>query len=512
MSIIQEITYEQEQRFLLQGSLLDFTQTFYKLRTGRLFNISEPIGRESHHITICKELHKAFNGETERLIIQVPPRYGKTELLIHFVAWALSIYPDSNFIYTSYSHSLAKKQTQTIKEIINLPHYRKIFDISLKDDTQAKDNFELAKGGSVYSVGAQGTITGRGAGIQSCNRFGGAFIMDDMHKPNEADSDTIREGVIDWFFNTAQSRVNNPGRTPFIFIGQEVHEDSLSARLAKDSSWKVIKIKALDENENALNPTMHDRYQLLKMKEENPYVFAAQYQQDPQPAGGGIFKPEWFHIVEEDQQILETFITADTAETDKDYNDATVFSFWGLHKIYQFGVDSGMYGLQWLACQELRVDPKDLQSEFMQFYADCMRYAVKPNIIAIEKKSTGATLLSVLGSLQGLSLIDITRTKASGSKTARFLEAQPYVAKKCISLHKYAKHTNMCLEHCRKITANNSHRFDDIADTMYDAIKLALIDKVILNRVERSNKRSAVITGLVNQMNNQQKLRSQVPW
>src|ERR1700730_3437518 len=104
----------------LLSSLLFFTRTFFKLRTGHDFELSEPDGRESHYITICRELMKVFNGETTRLIINVPPRYGKTELLIHFVAWALARYPDSNFIYVSYAHSLAKKQTQTIRNIINL--------------------------------------------------------------------------------------------------------------------------------------------------------------------------------------------------------------------------------------------------------------------------------------------------------------------------------------------------------------------------------------------------------
>jgi hypothetical protein len=65
-----------EERLKLQGSLLYFTQMFYRLRTGRLFELSEPPGRESHFITICRELTKVARGETKRLIINVPPRYG----------------------------------------------------------------------------------------------------------------------------------------------------------------------------------------------------------------------------------------------------------------------------------------------------------------------------------------------------------------------------------------------------------------------------------------------------
>lgn len=64
------------QKMKLQGSLRYFTQSFYTYRTGRKFNISQPEGRESHHLIIMKELVKVLRGETKRLIINVPPRYG----------------------------------------------------------------------------------------------------------------------------------------------------------------------------------------------------------------------------------------------------------------------------------------------------------------------------------------------------------------------------------------------------------------------------------------------------
>ena len=67
---------EIEERCRLQGSLLDFTQIFYRLRTGRPFELSQPDGRESHYLSISRELTKVARGETKRLIINVPPRYG----------------------------------------------------------------------------------------------------------------------------------------------------------------------------------------------------------------------------------------------------------------------------------------------------------------------------------------------------------------------------------------------------------------------------------------------------
>ena len=474
---IDKLNYQEK----LVNSLLYFTQIFYLLRTGRTFELSNPPGRESHYISICRALTRVFDGKCKRLLINVPPRYGKTELAINFVSWAIAQYPDSNNLYVSYSHSLAKKQTQTIRNIIQMQEFTDMFGVSLKDDTSAKDNFETVQGGSVYAAGAGGSITGRGAGIKNVNRFGGCIIIDDIHKPDEVTSDTIREGIVDWYYNTLQSRTNSPS-TPIIFIGQRLHEDDLAANLINSGEWETLIIKSIDDAGNPLHPQMHDLKTLNKMKNDSPYVFAAQYQQDPQPAGGGIFKPEWFVTHEIEPDILSTFITVDSAETSKDYNDASVFSFWGLYKIKVSDIESDLYALHWLNCLELRVEPKDLKQAFLNFYANCMKHKIKPSIAAIEKKSTGVTLLSVLSEYQGLQLIDIERNKSSGSKIERFLEAQPYVASRLISLPTYGKHTPMCIEHCRKITANDSHRFDDIADTMYDAIKIALIDRTIINK------------------------------
>ena len=82
----------------LWGSLLLFTQVFYQLRTGREFSVSQPTCREPHVRTLCRALTQTLSGEIPLLLINIPPRYGKTELLIHFVAWSLSRYPSSQFL------------------------------------------------------------------------------------------------------------------------------------------------------------------------------------------------------------------------------------------------------------------------------------------------------------------------------------------------------------------------------------------------------------------------------
>ena len=397
---MQELTEDQilEDKSDLLASFLLFTKVFYKIRTGREFDISHPISRESHFITIAKALTNVIDGDISRLIINVPPRYGKTELLIHFVAWSMAQAPDSNFLYVSYSHSLAKKQTQTIREIMQLPAYRKLFNLKISDVSSAKDNFETDKGGSVYAAGAGGTITGRGAGIHNSAKFAGAIIMDDIHKPDEVTSDIIREGIVEWYYNTLQSRLNSES-TPIISLGQRLHERDLPAQLIDTNDWKTVIIPAIDNVGNVLYPEKHSIEVLRKMESTHPYVFASQYQQTPMPAGGGIFKPEWFCLLDEEPEILCTFITVDTAETSKTYNDATVFSFFGVYKIKNDNIQTEELGLHWISCVEIRVEPKDLHMEFMQYYNQCSHHSVPPKAIAIEKKSTGVTQLSIVKKL-----------------------------------------------------------------------------------------------------------------
>lgn len=509
-----------EDKAKLLGSLLLFTTTFYKLRTGRDFVVSEPIGRESHHITICRELTKAFYQETNRLLINVPPGHAKSTLLQHFVAWAMAHYPDSQFIYISYGFDEAVKNTSVIKEIIELPFYRKLFNISIRNDSSAKDNFKTIQGGVVKAFGSNGPVTGKDAGLPNLNRFSGALIMDDMHKPDQVHSDPIREGVIQNYKDTIKSR-RRAENVPFIFIGQRLHENDLPNYFISGEEgyeWRKVILKALDRAGNVLCPSVMSKESLLIEQERNPYFFCAQQQQEPSPAGGGIFKESYFVLKETEPKLLRTFITVDGAETEDTFNDATVFSFWGVYKIDILGIDINQYALHLIDCVELHVEPKDLEYEFNKFYLGCLQHKVKPMMAGVEKKSAGVTLCSLLRNKQGLQLIEIQRTKADGSKTARYLEAQPFAASKRISLMnagklwslKDNKPVNLFIQHMIKITANQTHRHDDICDTFYDAVKMGLIDEIVYRETESDQQQDEILAQITAANNKLTDLRSQV--
>jgi len=372
--------------------------------------------------------------------------------------------------------------------------------VEIRQDSKAKGHFTTTEGGELVAFGTKGAITGFDAGKSNMERFSGALIIDDAHQPLEVHSDTIREGVWTNYNETLATRLRSP-RVPIIAIGQRLHEDDLFGKILNGEDgkeWNKLILKTIDDAGNNLCPDVVSIEELRNKQEKTPYAYASQYQQNPQPAGGGIFKPEWFPLLDFEPNILETFITADTAETAKTHNDATVFSFWGVYRVEFNGEPTGELAIHWMDCHECWVEPKDLESEFMSFYARCMRHRVKPKMAAIEKKSTGTTLVSILSGMQGLRILDIERTRASGSKAQRFLEIQAYIASKQISLPIYGKHTAMCLEHMRKITANDTHRNDDIADTCADAVKLALIDKILINIDNTSDPKAEKVLATIN--------------
>ena len=486
----------------LLSSFLTFTCFFFKELTGRDYYIHQPMSREPRQITMARELTKVFKLETPNLLINIPPGCGKSTILQYWVAWCYAWYPDCNFIYTSLNQSRAETNTYLIKCIMSLPAYRELFGVEIRKDSKAKGRFITTAGGVCCAYGASAGVTGENAGFPDCDRFNGALIMDDNHDAKDVFSDTERQKVIDGYINALRMRLRSP-KVPCVYLGQRLHElDICSYFLSGEDSrgeWHHLELPALDSHNNNLCDDVHKTDYLLNLKQKSPYVFWSQMQQKPTPVGDSVYREEDFKLLDVEPNILKTFLTVDTAETDKTYNDATVFSFWGIYKVMDDFIETDVYALHWLGCHEIRVEPRYLRDEFMNFYAGCMTHPVKPTLIGIEKKSTGVTLSSVLKEVQGLRIYDIQRTKAdwdplapsrSISKRARFADCQPFIASKLISFTRYAPHVKMCIEHMTKITLNNSHAFDDVADTCCDAIKLALIDKIILNEYNKKSSTS----------------------
>ena len=272
-----------------------FTRAMFPARRGGEFK------ENWHQEVVCNALERVVIGRSTRLIVNVPPRSGKTELaVVNFIAWCMGLFPDSEFIHASYSKRLATANTYAVRALMQTEQYQAVFPATaLQDDSRAKDEFRTAQGGIVYATGADGTITGYGAGKMR-DGFGGAIVIDDPHKAGEATSAVMRANVIDWFQTTMESRKNSRN-TPIILIMQRLHEDDLSGFLlggGNGESWDHICIPALDDEGKSYWPDQVPVDDLRRQEAANPYVFAGQQLQRPAPKGGGMFPVERFQIVE----------------------------------------------------------------------------------------------------------------------------------------------------------------------------------------------------------------------
>lgn len=289
---------------LLLTSFKAFIRHFYRKQYGRDFVFVR------FHDQIINALIDVVTGKTTRLIINIPPRFGKTEVAVKmFVAWCLANNPGAKFIHLSYSDDLALDNSSTIRELVKSDDFQFYFPIALRADSDSKKKWFSEAGGGVYATSAGGAITGFGAGAMSripmgtgspADGFAGAIIIDDPVKPDDAFSETMRERINRRFNNTIASRLNSV-ETPIIVIMQRLHEADMSGYLLNGGSgeeWEHLLIPVIDENDESIWPEKLPIEVLRRMEKADPYTFAGQYMQTPSPLTGGVIKPDNMPIVD----------------------------------------------------------------------------------------------------------------------------------------------------------------------------------------------------------------------
>lgn len=317
----------------LHLSMLAFTKYFFFEKTRRKFVVN------SHHERICDALDKVLKGEITRLIINLPPRYSKTEIVVkNFIAKGLAMNPSSKFIHLSYSDDLACDNSEEVRELVKSESYQQLYPyVQIRQGSDSKKKWYTTEGGGVYATAAGGQVTGFGAGavdeeqelcseitkIKQSNTFSGAIIIDDPIKPDDANSESAREKVNTKFETTIRNRVNSRN-TPIIIIMQRLHEHDLCGYLQEiePDTWEVLSLPAISYEEGepkALWPFKHTLEELNKIKDANSTVFETQYMQNPTPLEGlmyGEFKT-YDTIPVTKTKIRKNY--TDTADTGADY-------------------------------------------------------------------------------------------------------------------------------------------------------------------------------------------------
>lgn len=306
------MTEQEFMQYKLTGSIEYFTRYFFKKRFGRKFVVGD------HHKKIFNVLDRVLSGELKRVIINMPPRYGKTEVCVkNFISMGLAINPSSKFIHLSYSDDLALDNSEEVRDLVKSEEFQGVFPyVQVKKTSDSKKKWYTTYSGGVYATSAAGQVTGFGAGnvdledkelsgevdkINNNSVFGGAIIIDDPIKPEDATSITIRDRVNARFDSTIVNRVNSRN-TPIVIIMQRLHPEDLCGYLIDrdGDEWYVLSLPALYFNENgeecALWSFKQTVEELKDMRKKNEIVFDTQYQQDPQPKEGLMFPLSELHF------------------------------------------------------------------------------------------------------------------------------------------------------------------------------------------------------------------------
>ena len=386
---ISDIEQELEKRSL-ERSLLNYVQWSFQKKTGGVFKLNY------HHETICHILERVFLGEITRLIINMPPRYSKTEIAVKgFIEWCLAKVSDSKFIHLSYSDMLALDNSSQIREDIKSDWYQSHWKRKTKQDSDSKQKWYTEEGGGLYSTGTAGSITGFGAGTFG-DEFGGAVIIDDPQKPSEAYSDDVRKKTNERLNNTILSRLNNPKRTPIIIIMQRLHEMDMTGFCLGDGTgdtWTHLSIPVIDEENRPLWEAKHDLNQLSQMKTADHQTFSAQYMQRPAPAEGALFKRSWFKFYRELPKMQQQILAFDYAVKEKTTSDYTV------------GICMGRVGADKYVIDMLR-DKMNFPNACQATIAFCTKHPLAYKKI-VENKANGPAIVDTLKkTVPGLVLVD----------------------------------------------------------------------------------------------------------
>ena len=226
-----------------------FNRYFFKQRSGSKMLI----GR--HHPVMFDTLDRVVSGEINRLIINIPPGYTKTEIAsISFMARGLAINKRAKFMHLSYSDKLALLNSSITRSIVKGESFQKMWPMGNRDDTDSKSLWWNEYGGGVYAASSMGQVTGFRAGLMAQPdepwQFTGALIIDDPVKPRDALSDTVRDGVNENFSDTIKSRLADED-VPIIVIMQRTHYKDLSGHLLRGGSgekWHHLNLPVKIDN------------------------------------------------------------------------------------------------------------------------------------------------------------------------------------------------------------------------------------------------------------------------
>lgn len=368
-----------------------------------------------HHLVLIDALKRLAERNYQRLIVMMPPRHGKSELVsVLFPAWCFVRNSSEHIILASYAFGLASRMNRECQRIISSDNFTELFpETTFAKDTEAgairtNERFDIVGGGHYVSAGVGGGITGVGATI--------AIIDDPVKDAMEADSKTYRDRAWEWYTTTFTTRFEREAIE--VICQTRWHEDDLTGRVLarKKHGTEVISLPAIcegpEENRQigeALWPQWYSREWLLEKQDENgSRAWNALYQQRPAPDEGSIIKRQWFNYYNPREYKIDgkrVNFYFDTAYTEKEKNDPTA-------AIAYIKEGANIYILE---CVSEWLDFSG-QIQFVKDFTARNGYGYS-SIIRVEPKATGISLVQVMKKKTKLNIAEGKPPK--GDKVAR---------------------------------------------------------------------------------------------
>ncbi|WP_152535843.1 hypothetical protein [Bradyrhizobium sp. Ai1a-2] len=404
-------------------------------------------------------VEKWGSAELFRLLGNVPPGTMKSLLVcVFFPAWVWGPMrrPNKRFLATSHNERNAVRDTMKCRRLVQSRWYQRRWGdlVTMTGDQNSKTKFENTATGFRQGVPFK-SLTGERADF---------VILDDPMSVADALSDADREAANVTFRESLTTRLNNPDRSVIIVIMQRLHEDDtagviLSApdRMGYEHIMLPMRFDPERRCETSIgfrDPRTEEGELLFKARfpmhvvnrDEialGPIATAGQMQQSPKPRGGQILKRDYWQPWTAKKYPAFEFIiaSADTAYTEKEENDPSACTVWGIFRDKQ---DRARMMLIWAWMRHLEMHgqlPEKLVSEtkaqydkrsmpnwgLVQWLAyTCRRFRVDK--LLIEAKATGITAAQEIKRLYREENWSIELPSPTIDKVARAHTAEPSFA------------------------------------------------------------------------------------
>lgn len=264
--------------------------------------------QDGFHIgCICEHVEALLKRQIRRLIINIPPRSGKSQIIsVAAPAWRWITHPEEQFLCASYSRALSLDFSRKTRNLIMSPWYQHRWrdKFALSNDQNEKGKFENDKGGARLAFSVEGGILGEG---------GSCAIYDDPNDLNEMSSPTYRQSVKDWYSGSASSRFINPQTDVRVCVQQRAsYGDDLTSFLMELGGWEQVVIPmeytgrkfvtsiGWEDPRTTIGELMHPKrfgpLEIQSLKVDQRQNWQGQYQQEPIGGAGDSLHREWWRF------------------------------------------------------------------------------------------------------------------------------------------------------------------------------------------------------------------------